>query len=43
MKGNENKVIIDLYEEGYNLKDIASLTNISIFRIIKCLTMNKAS
>jgi hypothetical protein len=40
---NYSEVIINLYKEGYRLKDIKSLTNISILRIIKCLKLNKSN
>lgn len=42
MKGNQNKVIFNLYQEGYKLREIALLTNISIFKIYKCLRQNNA-
>ncbi len=40
-KENNRKVIQNLYQSGYNIKEIAQLTRNSIFTIIKYLKMKK--
>ena len=42
IRENNRKVILNLYKEGYNLREISLLTNNSVFKILKYLNMKKA-
>ena len=41
-KENNRKVIQNLYQSGYNIKEIAQLTKNSIFTILRYLKLNKS-
>lgn len=42
IKESNKKVVIDLYNDGYKIKEISQLTNNSIATILKYLTIKKA-
>ena len=41
-KENNRKVIQNLYQSGYNIKQIAQLTKNSVFTILRYLKLNKS-
>lgn len=41
-KEHNQKVIQNLYQSGYNIKEISELTKNSIFKIIRCLKLKKS-